>query len=89
MATWDPNIIVTDIEFPQEEDVILFYNINDAVVGWVPAGEISEGELAGISVDESEDGKVFSLAFSLDLVRVRRHPRFTFDVKLANGLRTP
>ena len=75
------NELVEDIAFPQDKDVFLFFNVNDAVVGWLPTGEIVEEAKAPIESSSSEGGKAWTIEFSLDVVS-RRVPRFTLPVKL-------
>jgi formylglycine-generating enzyme required for sulfatase activity len=72
-----------DIDFPQEKDVILLTNANHVVVGWIPAEEIGEEEIAPIATTRSPDGKQFSISFSIDQVIGKRAPRFTLDLQLA------
>jgi formylglycine-generating enzyme required for sulfatase activity len=75
--------IIHDIEFPQDEEVYLFYNVNNAVVGWLPAGEIMEDPRSPTSFNESNEGKDWVIEFSLDVVS-KRVPRFTLPIRLRN-----
>jgi hypothetical protein len=72
--------IVEDIDFPQETATILFYNVNNAVVGYVEAPIPQEREKKAHEVT-SRDGRTFNLEFSLDTVQ-KRVPRFTVPLTL-------
>ncbi len=81
--------VVEDIEFDQDMDVFLFYNVNNAVVGWTLAGEITESAFAPVTHEVDAEGKKWDIAFSLDVVS-KRVPRFTLPIKVAGpGLGTP
>ena len=85
LAPW-PGIAVNDIhediDFDQDKDVFLFYNVNNAVVGWVPTGDIADGAFEKVNSSCDEEGKDWTVEFSLDVVS-RRVPRFTLPIKLA------
>jgi len=74
--------IAEDIDFPQDEDVILFYNASNVVVAWQRTGEISEMEVAPISASTSDNGKTWVIQFSIDQV-AGKSPRFTLPLHLA------
>jgi formylglycine-generating enzyme required for sulfatase activity len=73
--------VLVDIEFDQDMDVFLFYNVNNAVVGWTPSGDITESAFEKAAFDSNDDGKEWRIEFSLDVVS-RRVPRFTLPIKL-------
>ena len=77
--------IIEDIDFPQDNDVFLFYNVNNAVVGWAPTGEIVEEPKSLAMATQTEQGRTWHIAFSLDTVS-KRVPRFTIPIKLREGL---
>jgi hypothetical protein len=62
-------------------DVFLFYNVNNAVVGWVPTGDISESAKDEVRSTSDADGKVWGIEFSLDIIG-KRVPRFTLPITL-------
>jgi formylglycine-generating enzyme required for sulfatase activity len=72
-----------DIEFPQDVDVILLTNANHVVVGWLPAGEITDEEIAPLAATRSADGRQFAVSFSINQVLGKRGPRFTLNLELA------
>lgn len=76
--------IVDDIDFPQDSEVILFYNVNNAVVGYTLLPDAQEKAKADATmVDVNKDGKVWQIQFSLDnMPRNKKMPRFTIDLML-------
>jgi hypothetical protein len=77
---------LTDVPYPHDQDLLLFYNGNDAVVGWVPCPEVSESVHQSVSARASADGRLWRIGFSLDTMN-RRTPRFTLPLKLRSGIR--
>lgn len=73
--------ILEDIDFPQDKDVILFLNVNNAVVGWAPAPEPVEEERSEVEFTHTEGGRQWLIEFSIDTVS-RRVPRFQVPIKL-------
>ncbi|MCB9896613.1 MAG: SUMF1/EgtB/PvdO family nonheme iron enzyme [Planctomycetes bacterium] len=75
------NDIIEDIEFPQDKDVILYLNVNSAVVGWTSAPDPSERPVSPQQASTTDGGKTWKVEFSLDTVD-RKVPRFFFEFKL-------
>jgi formylglycine-generating enzyme required for sulfatase activity len=76
--------IAQDIDFPQDEDVILFYNASNVVVAWQKAGEIHEVEVAPIRAESAEGGKLWTIDFSIDQAG-SKSPRFRLPLQLAGA----
>lgn len=73
--------IAEDIDFPQDEDVILYYNASNVVVAWQKAGDIHEVEVTPIQADAQDGGKGWTISFSIDQAG-SKSPRFTLPLKL-------
>ncbi len=73
----------TDIEFPQEHDVVLFYNASNVVCGWMRALPIEEAEISKLTFTGSDEGRVWDVSFSLDQVTGRKGPRVPLRFQLA------
>ncbi len=74
--------IAEDIDFPQDEDVVLFYNASNVVVAWQLAGDIREVAVAPIAAATTNGGKTWTIEFSIDQV-AGKSPRFRLPVQLA------
>ena len=75
--------IVEDIDFPQEKEVILFYNVNNAVVGFTLLPDVFEKDRAPASLIDKSDGKTWTIEYSHDnMPRNDKMPRFTIELKL-------
>lgn len=75
--------IIKDIEFPQDDDVILFYNVNGAVVGYTQLPEASEAKKSPAALTDGGDGKDWTISFSLDnMPRNKKVPRFAIELTL-------
>lgn len=87
--------MVEDIDFPQDAEVILFYNMNNAVVGYTLLPEAQETDQAPATLTcndgdgPTDDGKRWTIAFSLDnMPRNKKMPRFTIELELqGDGLK--
>ncbi len=76
-----------DVDFPQDEDVVLFYNANNVVVAWVKCEEIHEAEVGPVTFHSDEEGRIWTIDFSIDSLS-RKTPRFTLPIQLGGaGLR--
>jgi len=75
-----------DIESPRDRDVFLFYNVNNAVVGWVPVVQESQLPAQPVSARCSTSGATWSIGFSHDVVGPSV-PRFEMELWLERGLR--
>ncbi len=73
--------LLEDIDYPQDEDVLLFYNANSAVVAWQKAGEVRDEEVTPLEAAESNSGRDWALSFSLDQAS-RKAPRFGLSLRL-------
>lgn len=78
------NDVLEDIDFDQDKDMFLFYNVNNAVVGAIPTGDITESSFTAVSAESDEQGQAWTIEFSLDVVS-KRVPRFTLPIKLAGA----
>ncbi len=74
--------VVDDIEYPQDDDVLLFYNANNVVVGFLEAGKVSEVTKAPIEGKSSGDGRTWNIDFCVDVVQ-RKALQFALEVELA------
>lgn len=75
--------IIEDIEFPQDKDVILFYNVNSAVVGYTLLPDAREQAKSPAVMADKGKGKAWTIEFSLDnMPRNKKMPRFTIQVEL-------
>ncbi|MGQ0552459.1 MAG: formylglycine-generating enzyme family protein [Planctomycetota bacterium] len=75
--------IEEDLEFPQDQDLILFFNANNVVVGWSAMLPVVETDLAPIEEVGSESNRIWDVKFSLDQVAGKRGPRFHLRFELA------
>ncbi|HEX5011736.1 MAG TPA: SUMF1/EgtB/PvdO family nonheme iron enzyme [Planctomycetota bacterium] len=73
--------VAEDIDFPQDEDVILFYNAANAVVAWQKAGHVAETDVAPIAATSGNGGKTWTIEFSINQ-GTPKSPRFTREVHL-------
>jgi hypothetical protein len=71
-----------DIDYPQDVDLILFLNSNNVVVGFAKPESITEEELAPAVSTRSDDGKEWTLEFSLNQQTSKKGPRFKFGLEL-------
>ena len=78
------SMITEDIDFPQEKEVILFYNVNGAVVGWLPLmPDAVETKKSPANLEGKDNGTDWTIEFSLDNIpRNGKMPRFTIPLKL-------
>src|SRR5262249_13703728 len=60
--------IAEDIDFPQDEDVILYYNAANAVVAWQKCASLTEVDVAPIEATSADNGKTWTIEFSIDQV---------------------
>jgi len=75
--------IIKDIDFPQETEVILFYNVNGAVVGYTNLPEAHEDKQQPAVLSDAGDGRKWTIEFSLDnMPRNKKMPRFTIELTL-------
>ncbi len=74
-------------DFPQDQEVMLFYNANNAIVGWIPIKDAGDDAVGPLEVSEPEDGRTWEISFSIDNTK-RKGPRFTMAVEVAgDGLK--
>lgn len=71
-----------DIDYPQDVDLILFLNANNVVVGFAKPLAITEDEVAPAVSTRSDDGKEWTLEFSLNQQTSKKGPRFKFGLEL-------
>ena len=72
-----------DIDYPQDKEVILFYNVNNAVVGYTLMPDAFEKDRAPASLIDTGDGKTWTIEYSHDnMPRNDKLPRFTIELKL-------
>lgn len=75
--------IVADIDYPQDKEVILFHNVNNAVVGFLLMPDIQEIDQSAATLSDGGDGKTWTIEFSLDTMpRNRKMPRFKIPLAL-------
>ena len=72
-----------DIDYPQDVDLILFLNANNVVVGFAKPLAITEEDVAPAVSTRSDDGKEWTLEFSLNQQASKKGPRFKFGLELA------
>ena len=76
--------IAESVDFPQDDDVILFWNANNVVVGWQKAVGMTEEELSGCAGKSEDGGKTWNISFSLDqMTSGKKNPRFQLPIHLA------
>jgi len=71
-----------DIDYPQDVDLILFLNANNVVVGFAKPLAITEEDVAPAVSTRSDDGKEWTLEFSLNQQASKKGPRFKFGLEL-------
>jgi len=72
-----------DIDYPQDVDLFLFLNANNAVVGFAKPEAITEEEIAPAVSTRSDDGKQWTIEFSLNQQTSKKGPRFKLGLELA------
>jgi len=72
-----------DIDYPQDVDLFLFLNANNAVVGFAKPESITEEEIAPAVSTRSDDGKQWTIEFSLNQQTNKKGPRFKLGLELA------
>lgn len=72
-----------DIDYPQDADLFLFLNANNAVVGFAKPESITEEEVAPAVSTRSDDGKQWTIEFSLNQQTSKKGPRFKLGLELA------
>ena len=72
-----------DIDYPQDVDLFLFLNANNAVVGYAKPVAITEEELGPSVSTRSDDGKQWTIEFSLNQQTSKKGPRFKLGLELA------
>jgi formylglycine-generating enzyme required for sulfatase activity len=73
--------IAEDIDFPQDDDVILFFNAANAVVAWQKVSRVAEVEVAPVTAVAEDGGKTWTIEFSIDQM-TPKSPRFTLPIHL-------
>lgn len=73
--------IAEDIDFPQDDDVILYFNAANAVVAWQKCASLTEVDVAPVSATSADNGKTWTIEFSIDQV-TGKSPRFKLPIKL-------
>jgi hypothetical protein len=78
--------IAEDIDFPQDDDVILYINAANAVVAWqkCPNTSLTEVDVAPIEATSADNGKTWTIEFSIDQV-TGKSPRFKLPIKLGGA----
>lgn len=78
------SLITEDIDYPQDLEVILFYNVNGVVVGWLPLiPDAVETKKSEATLKDAGNGTHWEIEFSLDTIsRNGKVPRFTIPLKL-------
>jgi formylglycine-generating enzyme required for sulfatase activity len=71
-----------DIDFPQDEEVILFFNASNVVVAWQKAHHVAEADVTAIKSTSAEGGRIWTLEFSVNQLATK-NPRFTLPIHLA------
>lgn len=71
-----------DIDYPQDVDLILFLNANNVVVGFDKPLAITEEDVVPAVSTRSDDGKEWTLEFSLNQQTSKKGPRFKFGLEL-------
>ncbi|HZL99420.1 MAG TPA: SUMF1/EgtB/PvdO family nonheme iron enzyme [Planctomycetota bacterium] len=72
-----------DIAYPQDADLLLFLNANNVVVGFAKPLAITEEEVADADSTRSDDGREWTIEFSLNQMTSKKGPRFKFGLELA------
>jgi len=73
-----------DIDYPQDSDLILFLNANNVVVGFTEPLAITEEPIAAAVSTRSDDGKEWTIEFSLDQQAGKKGPHFKLGIELAS-----
>jgi formylglycine-generating enzyme required for sulfatase activity len=73
--------IEEDVDYPQDIDLILFLNANNKVVGYAKPLEITEQEVQDVASTRSDDGKQWTIDFSLNQ-QSKKGPRFKLGLEL-------
>lgn len=84
VAPWpgvNVNDIAQDIDYPQDIDVYVFYNVNDVAVGWLKTQPVTEEKYEPVKASEANGGTEWTIEFSLPSSN-REDPRFTLPLKL-------
>ena len=76
--------IAEDIDFPQDDDVILYFNAANAVVAWQKCASLTEVDVAPVSASSTDNGKTWTIEFSIDQV-TGKSPRFKLPIKLGGA----
>jgi formylglycine-generating enzyme required for sulfatase activity len=76
--------IAEDIDFPQDDDVILYINAANAVVAWQKCTSLVEVDVAPIDAESADNGKSWTIEFSIDQV-TGKSPRFKLPIKLGGA----
>jgi iron(II)-dependent oxidoreductase len=75
--------IIEDIDFPQDKEVILFYNVNNAVVGYTLLPDAIETTKSPAILTDEGDGKRWTISYSHDnMPRNKKMPRFAIELEL-------
>ncbi|GJM21677.1 MAG: hypothetical protein DHS20C15_15920 [Planctomycetota bacterium] len=75
------NDIRDDVDYPQERNVYIFYNVNDAAVGWLISEPVTDEKREPIKATEANNGTEWTIEFSLNTGN-REDPRFVIPLKL-------
>jgi len=79
----DVSEIIRDIDYPQDKEVILFYNVNGAVVGFTLLPDAMETSFSPAVLNDGGNGKDWTIQFSHDnMARNKKLPRFSIKLKL-------
>ncbi len=73
--------IIKDVDYPQDQDVLLYYSVNNVVVAWQKADGLTEDDVAPVAASSSEDGRTWTIEFSLNNTG-KKVPRFSMPVTL-------
>jgi hypothetical protein len=76
--------IAEDIDFPQDDDVILYFNAAKAVVAWQKCSSLTEVDVAPVAATSADAGKTWTIEFSVDQVS-SKSPRFKLPIKLGGA----
>jgi hypothetical protein len=76
--------IAEDIDFPQDDDVILYFNAANAVVAWQKCASLTEVDVAPVSATSADNGHTWTIEFSIDQV-TGKSPRFKLPIRLGGA----